>query len=114
MHTLIENNTFIKADKYNTHQEDTIGWFKYINPILTLQRTTRENVTDTLFQVYLEVTLLSKVSKRNKGSTEINIPTFDIHHKTIESGNGKSRITTSAYEIRCHPNNSKIMNTLLA
>ena len=66
MHTLIENNTFIKADKYNTHQEDTIGCFKYINPILTLQRTTRENVTDTLFQVYLEVTLLSKVSKKKK------------------------------------------------
>ena len=51
MHTLIENNIFVRADKYYTHQEDIISWFKYINPILTLQRTTREKVTDTLFRV---------------------------------------------------------------
>ena len=118
MHTLIENNTFIKTDKYNTHQEDSFGWFKYINPILTLQRTTtNENITDALFQVSLteeDVTQLSKESKRNKGFAEIHIPAFEIHHKTIGNENGKSHITTSAYEIRCHPDKSKIMKTLLA
>ena len=53
MHILIKNNKFVRFNKYNTHQEDSIRWFKYINSILTLQRTTREKLTDVLFQVYL-------------------------------------------------------------
>ena len=53
MHTLIENNTFLRFNKYKTRQEDSIRWFEYINSIITLQRTTREKVTDTLFQVIL-------------------------------------------------------------
>ena len=31
MHILIENNTFVRFNKYNTHQEDSIRWLKYIN-----------------------------------------------------------------------------------
>ena len=90
---------------------------KYINTILTLQRTTRKKMTDALFQVYLteeDMKWLSKESKTEKGSTEIHIATFDIHHKTIWNGNEKSHIPTSAYEIECHPDDSKIMKTLLA
>ena len=58
-----------------------------------------------------------KTLKRNinwKGLTEIHIPAFDIHHKTIGNGNGKICITTSVYKIKCHPDDSKIMKTLLA
>ena len=53
IHTLIESKKFVRFNKYNTHQEDSIRWFKYINSILTLQRFTREKLTDVLFQVYL-------------------------------------------------------------
>ena len=111
MYILIENNTFIRFNKYNTHQEDSIRWFKCINPILTLQRTTRENITDALFQVYLteeDMTRLSKESKTNKGFNEICTPVFDIHHKTIGNGNGKSRITSSAYEIGVTPTSIRL------
>ena len=69
------------------------------------------------FQVYLteeDMRGLSKESKTEKRSTEINIPTFNIHHKTIGNKNGKSRITTKAYGIRCYPDGSKITKTLLA
>ena len=31
MYILIENNTFVRFNKYNTRQEDSIGWLKYIN-----------------------------------------------------------------------------------
>ena len=55
-----------------------------MNPILTLQRTTREKGTDALFRII-----------------------------TIWNGNGNDRITTNAYKIRDHPDDSKIMKTLL-
>ena len=65
----------------------------------------------TPFQVYLteeDMRGLSKGYKTEKGSTEIHIPAFNIHHKTIGNGNGESRITTSAYGIRCYPDDFKI------
>jgi len=60
------------------------------------------------------MTKLSKKSKTNKRSDEFCIPVFDIHDKTIGNVNGKSQITTSAYEIRCRLDDSKIIKTLLA
>ena len=30
---LLENNTYMKYEKFNTHKEDSIGWLKYVNPI---------------------------------------------------------------------------------
>ena len=51
MHTPIENNTFLRSNKYNTYQEDCIEWFKYINLILTLQRTKRDKLTEALFNI---------------------------------------------------------------
>ena len=41
MHNLIELNTFTKHNKFDTHQKDSIGWFKYINLVIYLQHTTR-------------------------------------------------------------------------
>ena len=56
---------------------------------------------------------LSKDAKTGQGYTEIYFPVFDIHHKTIGNSNEKNRIMTSAYESRCHPDDSRIMKTLL-
>jgi len=57
--------------------------------------------------------LLSKEPTTETGPTEIHILVFEIYHKTIGNGNRKSHITTSAYKIRCHPDNSKIVEMLL-
>ena len=46
-------------------------------------------------------------------STEIQIPTFDTHSKTIGNDNDRSRITTHTYRVRCHPNDSPIFKNLL-
>ena len=50
---LLENNTYMKYEKYNTHKEDSIGWLKYVNPVISLQRTTREKISDALMLVHL-------------------------------------------------------------
>ena len=36
--TLIKRSTFINYDKYKTYKEDSIGWFKYIIPTMSLQK----------------------------------------------------------------------------
>lgn len=33
MNHIIELHTFMKYIKFNTYQEDNIGWSKYINPV---------------------------------------------------------------------------------
>ena len=66
MHISIGTTTFVRFNKYNTYQEDSIGWFKYINSIITSQRTKREKLTDALFQVYITDEDMKGLSKRTK------------------------------------------------
>ena len=54
----------------------------------------------------------TKIDK-NDSKNAVVIPTFDIHSKNIENGNGSGWITTNAYEFRCHPDNSNILKALL-
>ena len=42
MSALLENNTYMKYEKFNTHKENSIGWLSYVNSVISLQRTTRE------------------------------------------------------------------------
>ena len=109
MAALTKHNTFINYDKYKTHKEDSIGWFKYISPIVALQKT-------ILMAVYMteeETKALTKT--REKESNEaVVIPAFDIHSKNVGNENGAVRITTNAYEFRYYPDNSNIFKVLLA
>ena len=36
MSALLENNTYMKYESFNTHKEDSIGWPKYANPVISL------------------------------------------------------------------------------
>ena len=36
MFTLVDNNTYIKYNKLNTHYEESMRWLKYINPAISL------------------------------------------------------------------------------
>ena len=53
MSALLENNTYMKYEKFNTHKDDSIGWLRYVNPFISLQRTTREKISDALMLVHL-------------------------------------------------------------
>ena len=66
MSVLLKNNTYMKYEKFNTHKEDNIGWLKYINLVISLQRTTREKISDALMLVYLneeEMIAMTNISK---------------------------------------------------
>ena len=42
MSELLENNTYMKYEKFNTHKEDSIGWLKYVNPIWCANASTSQ------------------------------------------------------------------------
>ena len=116
MAALIKYNTFINYDKYKTHKEDIIRWFKYIIPTVALQKSTRIRLEVALMAVYMkkeETKVLTKTGEKENDEAVV-IPTFDIHSKNVCNGNGAERITTNAYEFRCHPDNSTIFKALLA
>ena len=45
---------------------------------------------------------------------EIVFPAFDLHKRRISFGNGDKRISTIAFEVRCHPDNASILKTILS
>ena len=120
MSALLENNTYMKNEKFNTHKEDSIGWLRYVNPIISLQRTTREKISDALMLVHLndeEMTAMKNTSKESTDDpqrrNEILIPAFDIYHKTVGNGNGANRVSTIVFDIRCNPKDSSLLKTLM-
>lgn len=50
MSTLLAKHTFIKYTKFDTHKEDSNRWFKFTNPVISLQRTTPLQISNTLCQ----------------------------------------------------------------
>ena len=96
--------------------KDSIGWFKYISPTVSLQKTTRLRLEEVLMVVYMteeETKILTKIDE-NDSNNAVIIPAFDIHSKNIGNGNGAERITTNVYEFRCHLDNSNLFKALLA
>ena len=45
---------------------------------------------------------------------EIVFPAYDLHMRIISFGNGDKRISTIAFEVRCHPDNTSILKTVLS
>ena len=110
MSTLIKHKIFINYDKYKTYKEDSIGWFIYIIPTISLQKTKILRIEEALMAVYIideETKTLTKINEIDSNNAVI-IPTFDIHSKNVGKGNGAGRIKTNAYEFCFHPDNSHI------
>ena len=121
MFVLFENNTYMRYEKFNTHKEDSIGWLQYVNPIISLQRTTREKISDALILVHLnddEMTAMTQTSSKDtekfKKKNKILIPAFDIHHKTVDNRNGSNRISTTVVDICCNPKYYFLIKILMA
>ena len=47
------------------------------------------------------------------GKVRILIPAFVLHNREVGDGNGKDRVTTFSYEIRCVPTKAYMLNNLL-
>ena len=98
MNALIKHNIFINYDKYKTYKEDSIGWFKYISPTVSLQKSTSLRLEEVLMDVYMteeETKALTNIDE-NDSNNAVTIPVFDIHSKNIGNGNGTGRITTKS------------------
>ena len=121
MSVLLKNNTYMKYEKFNTHKEDIIGWLKYVNLVISLQRTTREKISDALMLVHLndeKMTTMTNTSTEiiddPQRQNEILIPAFDIHYKTVGNGNRANMIPKTAVDIRCNPKDSSLLKKIMA
>lgn len=114
MSTLIENKNFVC---YNNliHTERVILNESTINPMLSLQPTTSENVQNIIINEHLsEKEMKLNNNKQDERITDgITTPSFNISHKTIGNGNWKYHITTITIVVRFNPNNKTILKTLL-
>ena len=114
MPTLIENKNFVR---YNNliHTERVILNESTINPMLSLQPTTRENVQNTIINEHLsEKGMKLHNNEQDERITDgITTFSFDISHKTIGNGNWKYHITTITIVVRFNLNNKTILKTLL-
>ena len=70
MPTLLDNNTYMKYDKFNTHREDIIGWLKYVNPVISRQRTTRQKIYDALMLVYFNENEMEAIITKSSDNTD--------------------------------------------
>ena len=70
MLSLLDNNTYMRYDMFNTSHKDSIGWLKYVNPIISLQRITREKMSDALMQVYLNDNEMVAMTNKPSGDAE--------------------------------------------
>ena len=99
MSTLIKHKIFINYDKYKTYKEDSIGWFIYIIPTISLQKTKILRIEEALMAVYI-------IDEETKTLTKIN--EIDSNNAVIIPAFGAGRIKTNAYEFCFHPDNSHI------
>ena len=52
--TLVNNNTFLSHDKFQSHKEHAIGFFVNLSPRITLRDTLREKIQHTLMWIDLD------------------------------------------------------------
>ena len=125
MSTLQSLHTLVSFNKFDTHRFASIGFLKYISTGLTLHSTTKQRVINALMKVNLNeadilalqeyIPVITDSTTNNKRNPDGNrkdsntqdntiaFPAFDLSTKRVEFGNGTTRLTTVAYEIRCHP-----------
>lgn len=106
MSRLSGNNIFIKYNLFNTHKENSIGWFKFVNPIIFLQR-------------YQSIWQKKKgknyfLIKKFRHQRLKNNPVFDIHSKNMGVVMVKVRLLYIFTKFRCRPNDYSIFKILLA
>ena len=134
MSTLQSLNTWINLNRFSTHREASIGFIKYVSTGLTLYHIAKKRVAIALMNVELspediltlqettnETAIHNHNNKRKpdgqpkeaEHSNSIIFPSFDLSTKRIGFGNNTNRVTTVAYEVKCHPAHSTILKSLI-
>ena len=135
MSTLQSLRTWVIFNKFDTHRVASIGFLKYVSTGLTLHSTAKQRVINALMQVKLNeldiltlhecMPVISDSTLNNKRLPDGNrkdpttnektivFPVFDLSTKRVEFGNGHARVTTVAYEIRCHLDHVTLLKSIL-
>ena len=118
--TLKKNNAFLRHEKLKSHKEHSLGFFVDINPRVTLRETLRRRIQDQRMWIDLDDEDCKDMIHQDldtegkpTGKVRILIPAFDLHSREVGDGNGKDRVTTFAYEIRCAPTKAYMLKNLL-
>ena len=122
---LRHNNMWLKWNKLSTHREASIGFIKYVNTSITLQVSIRSRIELALCGMSLteeDMKIIAPLTegKKRKAPTDIHseefepiqLSAFDLSTKKIGFGNGKIRVTTTAFEVKCHPDDAVILKRL--
>ena len=135
MSTLQYLRTWVTNNKFSTQRVASIGFLKYVSTCLTFHSTAKKCVTNALMSVDLnksdisalyacipDTTDLTTNNKRNPDGNRkepnmqdntIDFPTFNLFTKHVGFGNGNVRVTTVAYEIRCHPTHATLIKSII-
>ena len=136
--TLQQQQAFLQFNKYSTHREECIGWFKYFSTSITLQSFAKLRVGNLIKTAHLTSSEIISFTNTNykpvTGTTndlsrkrmdkfnhdvddewkDIVFPAFDLHMRRISFDNDDERISTIVLEVGCHPDNSSILKTILS
>ena len=128
---------WLKWKKMSTHREASIGFIKYESPTIMLQTVIRSRIELALYSMPFteeDIKHLVTVIRGEKRKTTneldsnetsitepngdceyapIHLPIFNLSTKNIHYGNGKRRVSTTAFEVKCHPNNAALLKRIL-
>ena len=135
MSTLQSLRTWVTFNKFDTHRVASIGFLKYVSTGLTLHSTAKQRVINALIQVNLNepdilalqecIPAILDSTSNNKRLPDGNrkdpttnektivSPAFYLSTKRVGFGNENARVTTVAYEIRCHPDHATLLKSTL-
>ena len=123
------------CNNYSTHRVASTGFLNYISTSLTFHSTAKQRVITSLMNVDLAkndiatlkqcasnyptsnfnnneiLTVIEKNPAENDNA--IVFLEFDLSTKRIGFRNGNARVTTVAYEMRCHPDHATILKPIL-
>ena len=118
--TLKKNKSFLCHETFKSHKEHSLGFFVDINTRVILWETLRRSIQDRLILIDIDAEESKEMihqdldeAEKPTGKGRIIIPTFDLHSRQVGDGNGKGRVTTFAYEIKCAPLKSYMLKNLL-
>ena len=87
-----------------------------MNPAVILRSNIRQLVDECLVDIELKEAEIKKLEEFNLGKCEedeIYLPPYHIAKTILGFGNGKDRVTTSAFQIRCHPDHATFLKCIL-
>ena len=103
--------------KYDTLAETSVAFIPYMNPAVVLRSHIRSLVDECLKVIELKESEMKVLDEFNDGkdigTDTIHIPPYHIEKTMLRFGNGKDRITTSVYQIRCNPAHATFFKVIL-